>query len=103
VQLFTKPSLFHSWRRDGERSGRMLATIYLKDSMNENRSLKFVDTGAMTGPGIWISMWSAPRRSTRGDAGPMLRVYNWNPWCISLGRHQDIADIDQEAGAGSGL
>ncbi|MCZ7556839.1 MAG: peptidoglycan editing factor PgeF [Bacteroidia bacterium] len=26
-------ALFHSWRRDGERSGRMLATIYLKDSI----------------------------------------------------------------------
>jgi len=25
--------LFHSWRRDGERSGRMLATIYLKETM----------------------------------------------------------------------
>ncbi len=26
-------ALFHSWRRDGERSGRMLATIYLKESI----------------------------------------------------------------------
>ncbi len=25
--------LFHSWRRDGERSGRMLATVYLKDTI----------------------------------------------------------------------
>ena len=32
------------------------------------------------------------------DAGllpPSVRVYGWDPWCISLGRHQSEDDIDQ--------
>jgi lipoate-protein ligase A len=31
----------------------------------------------------------------RGDVPPTLRFYQWQPACVSLGRHQPLADIDQ--------
>jgi lipoyl(octanoyl) transferase len=60
-------------------------------------NFEVLDTGAHDG--TWNMAFDVERAEAldRGDAGPMLRVYTWNPWCISLGRHQDIADIDQEA------
>ena len=30
----------------------------------------------------------------RGDGLPTLRFYSWQPACVSLGRHQPLADID---------
>ncbi len=30
----------------------------------------------------------------RGDVPPTLRFYSWQPACVSLGRHQPLADID---------
>ncbi|MCS6844540.1 MAG: hypothetical protein NZ528_09540 [Caldilineales bacterium] len=30
----------------------------------------------------------------RGEAPPTLRFYRWQPPCVSLGRHQPLADID---------
>ena len=32
----------------------------------------------------------------RGDAPPTLRLYRWNPPCLSLGRSQPIADVNIE-------
>lgn len=37
-----------------------------------------------------------------GEARPMLRVYGWKPWCISLGRHQKVEEIDSEKTAAAG-
>lgn len=31
----------------------------------------------------------------RGDVPPTLRFYQWQPACVSLGRHQPLADIDR--------
>jgi len=33
-------------------------------------------------------------RAGRGDVLPTLRFYSWQPACVSLGRHQPLADID---------
>ncbi len=30
----------------------------------------------------------------RGEVSPTLRFYRWQPACVSLGRHQPLADID---------
>jgi lipoyl(octanoyl) transferase len=59
-------------------------------------SFEYIDTGAHNG--AWNMAFDIERAEAldRGEAGPMLRVYTWRPWCISLGRHQDIADIDQQ-------
>ena len=32
----------------------------------------------------------------RGDVPPTLRFYQWQPACVSLGRHQPLADIDAD-------
>lgn len=64
--------------------------------------MEFVDTGENTGA---FNMDFDVRRAEAvdaGTAGAMLRVYNWKPWCISLGRHQDIAEIDEAATAAAG-
>lgn len=55
----------------------------------------FLDTGAHDG--AW-NMDFDLRRAEALDAGraaPMLRVYHWKPWCISLGRHQKEEEIDR--------
>jgi lipoate-protein ligase A len=64
--------------------------------------LEFVDTGERTGA---FNMDFDLRRAElvdEGHAEPMLRVYNWKPWCISLGRHQDISEIDASRTAAAG-
>jgi lipoyl(octanoyl) transferase len=64
--------------------------------------MEFVDTGENTGA---FNMDFDVRRAEAvdaGTAGAMLRVYNWNPWCISLGRHQDIAEINEAATSAAG-
>ena len=32
----------------------------------------------------------------RGEALPTLRLYSWNPPCLSLGHAQSFADVDME-------
>ncbi|MBR9974780.1 MAG: lipoate--protein ligase family protein [Bacteroidetes bacterium] len=64
--------------------------------------LVFVDTGEQTGA---FNMDFDVHRAEQVDAGaapPMLRVYNWKPWCISLGRYQKIEEIDQSATSAAG-
>ncbi|MDH4069279.1 MAG: lipoate--protein ligase family protein [Ignavibacteria bacterium] len=46
---------------------------------------------------------SLARGILRGEHGPTLRVYTWKPWAISLGRHQDPSEIDQEACRADGI
>jgi lipoyl(octanoyl) transferase len=38
----------------------------------------------------------------RGDGPPTLRFYQWQPACVSLGRHQPLADIDLDRCAALG-
>lgn len=64
--------------------------------------LVFVDTCEQTGQ---FNMDFDVHRAEQVDAGeapPMLRVYNWKPWCISLGRYQKIEEIDEAATAAAG-
>jgi len=59
-----------------------------------NTSFSFVDTGAHNG--AWNMAFDVQRAEAL-DAGlgtPLLRVYTWSPWCISLGRHQNSNEID---------
>jgi len=32
----------------------------------------------------------------RGESMPTLRLYSWNPPCLSLGHAQPFADVDME-------
>jgi lipoate-protein ligase A len=39
----------------------------------------------------------------RGSSGPALRVYQWAPWAVSLGLHQNERDVNTEACAADGV
>jgi lipoate-protein ligase A len=66
------------------------------------REGEFIDTGAHDG--AWNMDFDTRRAEQldRGEALPMLRVYRWDPWCISLGRHQSFDDIDLDATRAAG-
>jgi lipoate-protein ligase A len=34
---------------------------------------------------------------------PVLRIYQWKPYCISLGANQDYNSVDQKKAADNGL
>ena len=34
---------------------------------------------------------------TKGEHTTILRLFQWNPWTLSLGKHQSLADVDLEA------
>ena len=59
-----------------------------------DRDFAFIDTAAHDGE--WNMSFDVSRAEAvdAGNASPMLRVYRWDPWCISLGRHQSETDID---------
>jgi lipoate-protein ligase A len=43
------------------------------------------------GPHSWLGgrTWRRPARSTSRPAGSaVLRLYRWDPWCLSFGRHE---------------
>lgn len=64
---------------------------------------EFIDTGYHTGQ---FNMDFDVQRAEAVDAGtanPMIRVYRWDPWCISLGRHQKETDINAEATKRDGI
>ncbi|MDH7515282.1 MAG: lipoate--protein ligase family protein [Bacteroidota bacterium] len=63
----------------------------------------FLDTGAARGG--WNMDFDVDRAHAvdAGTAPPTVRVYRWEPWCISLGRHQDIAELDLERVGADGL
>ncbi len=63
----------------------------------------FLDTGEHDG--AWNMDFDLQRAEAldAGRAVPMLRVYNWRPWCISLGRHQKDEEIDHARTQADGI
>ncbi len=59
-------------------------------------SFEFLDSGAHTGD--WNMGFDVNRahQVDAGEAAPLLRVFHWTPWCISLGRHQTAEEIDRQ-------
>ncbi len=55
-----------------------------------------IDTGAHDG--AWNMAFDVARAEAvdAGTAAPMLRFYTWQPWCISLGRHQKENEINTD-------
>lgn len=43
------------------------------------------------------------QRLLEGHGMPTVRFYRWKPWAISLGRHQDLSNIDTERCARDGV
>ncbi|MDT8325726.1 MAG: hypothetical protein RRA94_16545, partial [Bacteroidota bacterium] len=66
-------------------------------------AFEFLDTGAHDG--AWNMDYDLHRAEAldAGRAAPMLRVYHWHPWCISLGRHQKDEEIDHARTTADGI
>lgn len=41
-----------------------------------------------------LEMWESVHR---GDVDVMMRTYTWDPWCVSLGKHQNLDVVDAGA------
>jgi lipoate-protein ligase A len=59
-------------------------------------SLEWVHTGYSSGVENMQFDEDRVRFVANGEALPMLRVYGWNPWAVSLGANQKESDIDHE-------
>lgn len=61
---------------------------------------RFVDTGFNTGQ---FNMDYDLELVRNFSGSPVLRIYQWRPYCISLGANQDISSIDQEKAFADGF
>ncbi len=66
-------------------------------------ALSWIDTGARSGE--WNMEWDVQRAMAlrAGTAAPCVRVYGWDPWCISLGRNQSLQEIDLDRAYADGI
>ncbi|MBN1969987.1 MAG: lipoate--protein ligase family protein [Candidatus Delongbacteria bacterium] len=60
----------------------------------------FIDSGVNTGR---FNMACDYHFARNGLNAPIFRVYRWKPYCISLGYHQKIEEIDREKLTESGI
>ena len=68
-----------------------------------NSPWQFIDTGFNTGAfNMQFDEMLAQRLQER-DGIPTLRLFRWKPWAISVGYHQDTAELDVEKCARSGI
>lgn len=61
---------------------------------------RFINTGLNTGS---FNMDYDLELVRNFSEAPVLRVYQWKPYCISLGANQDYNSVDQKKTAGNGL
>lgn len=59
--------------------------------MHVTETWRFLDTGAADGP---FNMAVDECLAQAGGANPILRVYRWQPFTISIGYHQNADEID---------
>jgi len=58
-------------------------------------ALEWINTGYSTGAENMKFDEERVRYVLSGESLPMLRVYGWKPWAVSLGANQKESDIDQ--------
>jgi len=63
----------------------------------------FVDSGELTGAENMALDESLARSLAAGEGGPVLRVFRWRPWAISLGYNQRAEDLDAARCASDGI
>jgi lipoate-protein ligase A len=62
------------------------------------RDWRFLDSGALTGlENMRLDEQYARELADDASALPVLRLYRWRPWAISLGHHQSEASLDLAA------
>lgn len=62
--------------------------------MNEHPTWRLIVTPPAAGAWNMAVDEAIAAHAGRGAAPPTLRFYQWQPACVSLGRHQPLADID---------
>ena len=63
----------------------------------------YVSSGAQTGAFNMALDESAARALASGEGSPVLRLFRWRPWAISLGYNQSAGDIDSPRCAADGI
>jgi len=63
----------------------------------------FIDSGAMTGAENMALDESLARSLAAGEGGPVLRLFRWRPWAISLGYNQAAGEIAAARCAADGI
>ena len=56
---------------------------------------RFIDTGPHSGAFNMRFDEALAEHLQRGTGPPTVRVYQWQPWAVSLGYHQSSEEIDQ--------
>lgn len=81
-----------------------MMNIIGKDGLNRimGRQYEIVDSGYADGEENMRFDYNRTMECSEGKALPMLRLYAWKPWCVSLGANQSDGDIDNEACRRSG-
>lgn len=72
------------------------------DSSALSREWFFIDTGSHNGE-FNMKFDVGLVEEFRVTGMPVLRLYDWQPYCISLGKNQDERDIDAEHAARDGI
>jgi lipoate-protein ligase A len=57
---------------------------------------RFIDTGEHTGELNMRFDETLAQRLIEGSGTPVVRIFQWKPWAISLGYNQDVTDLDEE-------
>ena len=55
---------------------------------------RFIDTGVNTGEANMHFDEMLAQRVVEGIGGPVVRVFRWKPWAVSLGYNQNAGDLD---------
>jgi lipoate-protein ligase A len=66
-------------------------------------SWTFIDSGERSGAVNMAVDETLARALASGEGGPVLRLFRWKPWAISLGYNQDAREIDAARCASDGI
>ena len=69
---------------------------------NELRTWRVIRSGTATGAWNMAVDEAILEAATRGDVPPTLRLYDWDPPCLSLGYAQPVSDVDLDRLQASG-
>jgi len=64
---------------------------------------RFIDTGEHTGEQNMRYDEMLAQQLVGGAGTPVVRIFRWKPWAISLGYNQSVADLNVERCAGDGI
>lgn len=64
---------------------------------------RFLDSGEATGAWNMALDETLARHMSEEETSPVLRLFRWKPWAISLGYNQSAADLNEEACRADGI